>query len=798
MPRATIESVDDYAVDDSRIELRCTLTFDHVATSEKYELPRTDVPVVIDFYTPGTFRFELLTDETANGGEAGVELNEKGLTTPVELAVSEEGGDLVLETDMLRIRIGLDEWTYTVESLTGRALLEEQRGDVDTKGTVRTDPIGFSLEQVNRWPFRTDSAGSSFVLYADEHLYGLGEKFTDFDKRGQRIQSWITQPNGSETELSYKNVPFYLSSRGYGLLVDTTQHVTFDMGDTSTISKEITVDDDRFEYVFIYGPEFKSILDDYTTLTGRPGELPKWTLGTWMSRMAYQSREEVEEVVSEIRDRDFPADVINLDPPWLREDHLCDFVWDREAFPDPEGMIDELHEEGFKICLWEYPYLLRRTEAYQEAVENEYLVKNTRGRPYKLIRLSWAPDRGGIVDFTNPEAREWWKDRHRELIDMGVDAFKTDFGEYLPRDAIMADGQAGVATRNRFSLLYTGTVYQAMKEAGVDPVLWARPGWTGGQQYPIHWSGDPNSTFEAMASTFRGGLSIGLCGYAFWSADIGGYSGNPSTELYIRWSQLALLGMSHARFHGTSPREPWEFGEEAAEIITAYARERYRLLPYIHRLSIEATETGLPVMRPLVLEFQSDPASRTQQTQSMLGEALLIAPIFDEAREREVYLPPGSWVDYWTGDRYEGGQTIVISAPLDTMPVFQRAGTIVPRRDATRYVDETPPDEIELRTVLSSEVQELETTVYAFDDNGEEISVTVDTVETGLSVDFDLPDDPSRFTAVVQGLHEIPSLVMQNGVELAKRESDPAAGEWTANEAGESIEICFGGRKSTN
>ncbi len=805
MVRASLSEVTGYDCTGPTVTLECTLDFDHDAADEKYQLSPRTAPVSLTFFNASTFRFELAFDRSGSLSDTGIELFPDTVDRPVEPILKESDGTLSIETNSLRIEIGLDDWKFAVYDAEGKALLTEQHTDVTAKQERRTDTLGFSVEETNRWPFQVTDAGGSFKLYGDEHIYGLGEKFTDLDKRGQRIESWVTQPNGAETEDSYKNVPFFLSTRGYGMLVNTDQRTIFDIGHTSSVSHEIIVEDDCFDFVFFGGPTFADIIETYTGLTGRPSSVPKWSLGIWMSRLGYQNRKELEQVAAEARDREFPVDVLHLDPPWLRDGHLCDLEWDRDDFPDPEGMIADLHEEGFKLCLWEYPYLLSQTDAFDEAMREGYLVRDPRGGPYMLQRLSWAADRGGIVDFTNPEARQWWKEKHRPLVKMGVDAFKTDFGEYLPTDAVTAEGRSGRAGRNKQAHLYTKTVYEAMEEAGGDPLLWARPGWAGSQQYPVHWGGDPNTTFESMAASLRGGLSLALSGFGFWSCDIGGFHGKPSKELFVRWAQFGLLGNSHARFHGTTPREPWEYGEEAAKIVSRYARERYQLLPYIHRVAEEAAETGLPVLRPLILEFENDVAVTDIQTQLMLGDALLVAPVIESTDTRTVYLPDGEWIDYWTDERYEGSQTITVDAPLETMPVFQRAGTAIPTREPTQYVDETPAKRVTLRTALEEDEITYDQTIYETDDDGVDVSLigspagtvsttSVDDRDNGaaeVSIDVVVDGDASQFGLELRAAETAPKEISVDGKTLERVETDPEAGQWTYDAEDETVTALF-------
>jgi alpha-D-xyloside xylohydrolase len=798
MPRARVRSASIRAQHEDGVDLDCTVAYDGDAggnDDEPFSLPTEGYPVRIRFYDDRVFRFEFYATPEVSDEVETLPLSEEAFDGPTELAVTDEADHLTMETPELRVRIGLAEWSFEVETPEGRSLLSEQREDDAAKDGVRSHPLGFDAEQTNRWPLRATNAGSSFRLRADERIFGLGETFTGFEKRGQKVDAWITQPHGAETTHSYKNVRFFLSSGGDGLLADTYRRVGFDVGSESTISNGVTVDDDNFQFVFFYGPEFTDVLEDYTALTGRPGEVPKWSLGVWMSRLAYETREELEGVADRLRAEGMPCDVLHLDPPWLADNGLCGLRWDREAFHDPEGMIEGLHAEGFKLSLWEYPYLLTTTDAFDEAREAGYLIDDPGGKPYLLSRLSWDDVRGGIVDFSNPGAVAWWQDRHRHLLEMGVDAFKTDFGEYLPEDAVCADGTTGRASRNRQAHRYTEAVHEAMAETRPDrtPLLWARPGWAGGQQYPVHWGGDPNTTFEAMGSSLRGGLSLMLSGYAFWSADIGGFHGEPSTELYVRWAQFGLLGNSHARFHGTTPREPWAFGEEAAEIVREYARERYRLLPYLYSYAERAPETGLPVMRPLVLEFQDDRGVHGIGDQVMMGENLLLAPVFDPHGYVDVYLPSGTWIDYWTGERHEGGRTLSLQVDLDEMPVFLRAGTITPRTAPTESVPETTFEDVTLRVVLEEGSTDA-TFDYADGDVAGTIRATTDSGHETVAFTFDAEAgcslSPERFDATVEGVDGVPDAVtVDDGGEtdaetLTEVDADPDAGEWTVGEDG--------------
>lgn len=790
MPRSDVAAVESYERTNRGVRLTCSLDRTTPATlegqqgSNRIEMSRT-IPVELRFYNPSTFRFELRANPETGPYESSLEYDDDAITEEVDLSVADTDDELLVESGALRVRMGTDPWSFEVETPDGDPLFREQRGDTDAKDQPRADPLGFTEREVNNWPLQVSEAGTSFVLSPDEHLFGIGEKFTDFDKRGQTINAWTTQPNGSETEESYKNVPFYLSSRGYGLLVDTTNRVEFDLGDTSTVSGQISVSDDTFSFVFFGGPEFSEILREYTALTGRPNRPPKWSFGLWMSKYGYETREELEAVTDRIREEEIPCDVVHLDPYWMQEQHECDFVWDTENFPDPEGMIEKLHADGFHLCLWENPYVAVGTDAFEETLDEGYLVGDRTGDPYILDRLSISTHRSGIIDFTNPEAVEWYKDQHKRLLDMGVDAFKTDFGEYLPRDAVHANGKTGDAMRNVYPHLYQKAVYESMVEKrGEDgALLWARSGWIGSQKFPVHWPGDPRTTFESMGAVMRGGLSLMLSGYAFWSHDMGGFKGTPSQELYVRDAQFGLL-TSHARFHGTTPREPWEFGDEALRIVKKFAELRYSLLPYIYTYAEHASRTGLPVMRPLLLEYQDDPAVYDLATQYLLGEDLLVSPVFNDRGTTTVYLPDDEWIDWWTGERHEGQQTLRQEVPLDEVPLFQRAGSIVPMREPTQTIQSGTPNEVELKTVLGSgDAVRANATFY---DEDEDELIELSAERDGSSVAFTASARSDLFFATVDTTGDAPDDVTVDGITYDHVEADPSPGEWT-NEDGRTV-----------
>jgi alpha-D-xyloside xylohydrolase len=415
----------------------------------------------------------------------------------------------------------------------------------------------------------------------------------------------------------------------------------------------------------------------------------------------------VEEVVTRMRELGIPCDVVGLDPLWLKERrrHMrdaCDFVWDEEAYPDPPGFVRWLGERGVKVCLWENPYIWNGTAMYEEGRRKGFLVRNKDGEP---ARPTENPEDAGIADFTNPAAVRWWQSKHRPFLRMGVAAFKSDYGEAVPADAVMANGKSGREMHNVYPLLYNRAVFEEVRRQRGEAVVFGRSGYAGSQRYPINWTGDSPCTYAGMAAALRAGLSLSLSGIPFWSHDIGGFwnpngMNPPPSELYIRWAQFGLLS-SHARFHGVGPREPWVFGEEAVAIVREFARLRYRLLPYLWGLAHEAL-AGVPVARPLFLEFPDDPMAPHVDLEYMLGPYLLVAPLFNDGGRRQVYLPSGQWYDFWTNEQAVGPTWRDTVVPLERVPLYVRGDSIVPFAPAADFVRQKAWDPIQLDVRLAS------------------------------------------------------------------------------------------------
>jgi len=607
---------------------------------------------------------------------------------------------LTAEAGSLRARIHLDPWMLEFLDADGGTLCRENPTDIDGLGRPFVLPLGFVAGSS---PLVTQS----FHLHPDEHFFGLGEKFTPLDKRGQRIISWTQDAFGSTSERSHKNIPFLMSTRGYGLLFDTGARITWELGTQSCQSYTIAAETPTFNLTLILGSTPEILLERYTALTGRTTVPPAWSFGLWLSGGGtYRDRTQIEAMIEEAEDRKMPFDVLHIDTWWMKWRRYVNYRFDAEAFPDIDGFIRDLHERGLRLSLWNQPYISVESELFDEAVAQGYLLKTPHGEPYIIdYGLSLAPRPDGIireatpetswnarvalVDFTNPSAAAWYQDQHRPLFRMGVDVFKTDFGEDVPADAVFHNGQTGALMHNLYPLLYNHYSTEVVEQEKGYRLVWSRSGTAGNQRYPVCWSGDPAGDWDSLACTIRGGLSIGLSGIPFWSSDIGGFRGMPEPEVYIRWAQFTLL-CSHARMHGDSPREPWAFGDEADSIVRRYITLRYRLFPYLYSLAHEAAQNGMPVIRALPLAFPDDPNTYNKDMEYLLGSSILVAPIYTADGERNIYFPEGTWIDFWTGEVIRGQTNRRIHANLDILPLYLRAGSTIPLMASARRI----PDDI--------------------------------------------------------------------------------------------------------
>ncbi len=516
------------------------------------------------------------------------------------------------------------------------------------------------------------------ALGVGECVYGLGERFTPFVRNGQAVDLW-NEDGGTSSEQAYKNVPFYMTNRGYSVFINHPELVSLEVGSEKVERVQFSVPGEELDYFLIYGPSPKQVLDRYTALTGRPALPPAWSFGLWLSTSFTTNYDEdtVTSFIQGMADRDLPLHVFHFDCFWMKEFHWVNFEWDTRVFPDPAAMLRRLKARGLRICVWINPYIAQRSAMFDEAMQHGYLVKLPNGDVWQWDR--WQAGMG-LVDFTNPAACRWFGDKLRGLIDMGVDCFKTDFGERIPTEVVYFDGSDPAKMHNYYAYLYNKVVFEVLEEklGQGQATVFARSATAGGQQFPVHWGGDCTATFESMAESLRGGLSLGLSGFGFWSHDIGGFEQTASADVYKRWCAFGLLS-SHSRLHGSSSyRVPWLFDEEAVDVLRAFTKLKCRLMPYLFAAATQAHTAGTPMMRAMLLEFPDDPACDYLDRQYMLGDALLVAPIFSPAGQVDYYLPAGRWTNFQTGHVIEGGRWLREQHSYLSLPLMVRPNTLLP------------------------------------------------------------------------------------------------------------------------
>ncbi len=516
---------------------------------------------------------------------------------------------------------------------------------------------------------------------ADEHYFGFGEQYSKVDKQGQEVDIFITDPLSCGSARTYLSLPFYWSTKGYGLYVNTHFRSKFFMGNRSNRATGCHVySDEVIDFFLFYGENPKEILNSYTDVTGKSPMLPKWSFGLWMSRCSYKTDPEVRDIAKTLREHDIPCDVINIDTDWFEFPWACDWKFGKHNFPEPAKMLKDLADDGFKVSVWQKPYIsaARLPELTNFMIEKGWVPVNK----YNELARS-----NPVIDLSNPECYEWYKDRIRELFDLGVKVIKTDMGEGVPIEADYHK-YSGEEIRNIYAYLYNKAAYEVTveKEGEEDSLVWGRSGYAGSQKFPLHWAGDPFVSFDGLRYSIRSGLSMGMSGFTFWSHDIGGFLGRPTPECYIRWTQAGMF-CSHSRCHGAgNPREPWTFGEEAEKIFRDYDKLRYKLLPYIYSQSKQLIKDGMPMMQHLILQYPNDFACAYIEDAWMFGDSFLVAPILDETNSRKVYLPEGEWYDFHTNAISAGEKWYSVYAPLEILPLYVKAGAIIPMAPVVDYI----------------------------------------------------------------------------------------------------------------
>ena len=586
------------------------------------------------------------------------------------LDVNEQDDFIEVKSGSLRVVIEKENWKMTF--YRG----DEKITDSGAKDLayVKTDWRGLAYDKGGE---EDTYMRERLSLSVGELIYGTGERFTPFVKNGQTVDIW-NEDGGTSTEQSYKNVPFYISNKGYGVFVNHPEKVSFEIGSENVKKVQFSVPGEGLDYFLINGPSMKDVLVRYTDLTGKPGLPPAWTFGLWLttSFTTNYDEETVNSFVDGMLERDIPLKVFHFDCFWMKDFHWSDFTWDSRVFPDPEGMLKRLKAKGLKICVWINSYIGQESSLFAEGVENGYFVKRPNGDVWQWDM--WQPGMA-LVDFTNPKACEWFASKLEALIDMGVDSFKTDFGERIPTDVVYYDGSDPHKMHNYYTYLYNKTVFELLerKLGKNEAALFARSATAGGQKFPVHWGGDCWSDYESMAESLRGGLSLTMSGFGYWSHDIGGFESTSTPDVYKRWSAFGLLS-THSRLHGSSSyRVPWAYDEESVDVVRFFTKLKASLMPYLFRNAIETSKTGVPSMRSMVMEFTSDPVCAYLDRQYMLGDSLLVAPIFNEEGTVEYYLPEGRWTNFLTGEVITGGKYVKEKHDYLSIPLMAREGSLI-------------------------------------------------------------------------------------------------------------------------
>ena len=588
-----------------------------------------------------------------------------------------------------------------------------------------------------------------------EWVYGLGERFTPFVRNGQVVDLW-NKDGGTSSEQAYKNVPFYITNKGYGVFVNHPELVSFEIASEKVKKVQFSVAGESLEYFIIDGPSMKEVLNKYTDLTGKPSLPPAWTFGLWLTTSFTTNYDEatVNSFVDGMAERDLPLHVFHFDCFWMREFHWTDFKWDERVFPDPVGMLSRLKEKGLKICVWINPYIAQRSRLFEEGKQNGYLVKRPNGNVWQWDL--WQPGMA-LVDFTNPAACEWYAGYLRELVDMGVDSFKTDFGERIPTDVAYFDGSDPMKMHNYYTQLYNKVVFEVLEEklGKNEAALFARSATAGGQKFPVHWGGDCYADYESMAESLRGGLSLGISGFGFWSHDIGGFENTAPEHVFKRWLAFGLLS-SHSRLHGSkSYRVPWAYDTEAVDVTRFFTKLKCRIMPYLFNTAVQATELGLPSMRAMVLEFPEDPTSEILDRQYMLGDSLLVAPIFNEQGNVTYYLPAGKWTHLLSGEIVQGGSWRKEKYDFFSLPLFVRPNSIIALGANDVRPDYDYADGVKLELHNLEDGKSAETTVRDVKGSTE---LTVSANRQGSSILVKVDGSGKPFSFALKGLGDIVSI----------------------------------------
>ncbi len=581
-------------------------------------------------------------------------------------------------------------WRLVLKDANGKVLTQTRCWSDNDSTQVKVPPFSF----IKRGFDNSRSINPVFSLAPGERIYGCGESATSLNKAGQKLNLFVTDPQGPETPDMYKPIPFFFSNRGYGIFMHTSAPVTCDFGQSYIGATKLFMADETMDFFVFFGSP-KEILGEYTALVGRPEMPPLWSFGTWVSRITYFSEAEGRDVAKQLRANKIPSDVIHFDTGWFGVDWQCDYAFAADRFDNPQQMLNDLKDQGFRTCLWQLPYFTPKNKFFPELVEKGMYVRNGKGQ---------LPYEDAVLDFSNPATVKWYQEKLGNLLKLGVGAIKVDFGEGAPFEAIYASGKSGLYEHNLYPLRYNKAVADITKKIKGENIMWARSAWAGSQRYPLHWGGDAATNNTGFEGSLREGLSIGLSGFCFWSNDIGGFVTETPEALYRRWLPYGFL-TSHSRIHGAPPTEPWHFGKEFTDYFRHCAELKYKLMPYVYTQAKQCTEQGLPMQRALLLEFPDDPGAWLIEDEYLFGSSLLVAPMLEEGTERDVYLPgKQKWIDYQTGKVYTPGWHRIACGKLPIV-ILVKDGTALPHLPVAQCTDQMQWNKVTWKKYLADEKQ---------------------------------------------------------------------------------------------
>lgn len=663
----------------------------------------------------------------------------------------------------LKIKKGTDGWDVSFsrdgKRLTGggwrsTSYIQENKFHRDARLAVQTDDDFFNYPQDAHNTFMREQ----LTLDVGECVYGFGEKFTTFVKNGQNVENWNSD-GGTCSEQSYKCIPFYITSNKYGVLVNTADKVSFEVASDTINKVSFTVPGEELDYFFIGGENLQEVLVNYTNLTGKPALPPAKTFGLWLSTSFTTTYDEetVTSFIDGMAERDIPLQMFHFDCFWMKEYEWTNFEWDLDQFLDPPAMLKRLASRGLGLCCWINPYISQKSKLFDIGMEKGYFIKNPDGSVFQTDL--WQPGMA-IVDFTNPEAAKWFAAGVRKLCEMGVTAIKTDFGERIPTKAVYYNGADPIHMHNYYTYLYNKTVFEVLEEyyGKGQACLFARSATVGGQKFPVHWGGDCSAEYTSMAETLRGGLSLCSSGFGFFSHDIGGFEATASPDVYKRWCAFGLMS-THSRLHGsTSYRVPWNFDEESCDVLRFFTKLKGKLMPYLFAQAVKTHATGIPMMRPMVMDYTDDIACRYLDQQYMLGDSLLCAPVFREDGVANFYLPEGKWYDIITGKTYEGGKYHAVTCTFMEMPVLAKPNSIV---TFGAFENQFEYDYLEGADAMICNLEDGKTAEASIYDTKANLVLTIQATRKGNVISVETSSTDKTFTVSVAGTDK--KITLQGG-----------------------------------